>query len=349
VGKKIDLSQKSLQKFTIYAKYTYMNKAAAQKGEIMKKIYHILIATTIVVAIALTSHAHPGRTDASGGHYNRKTGGYHYHNSGGGSSSTPEPSTPYTQPAKSYTEEATPTTTLEQTKPAVITAVTTTIPVLEKPDFNQIPIYSVVRVIDGDTIVIDIDSNSSTVRLIGVDTPETVHPSKPVEEYGKEASNFTHNLLVGEKVYIAIDLRQGKTDIYGRILAYVYRFPDGLFVNAEIVRQGYGHAYTAYPFKYMEEFRQLERFARQSQKGLWASETATTASKASPIPPVLPSAVKVEPKTESTEADITVYVTRTGAKYHRGSCRYLSKSKIPISLEEAKTRYSPCSVCSPPQ
>jgi micrococcal nuclease len=222
------------------------------------------------------------------------------------------------------------------------------LPVIEKPNFAQLTAYPVVRVVDGDTIVIN-DGNQITVRLIGVDTPETVHPSKPVEEYGKEASLFTRNLLKGERIYVVVDPQQRKTDRYGRSLAYVYRAPDGLFVNAEIIRQGYGHAYTTYPFKYMEEFRQIERFARQSQKGLWASETATTASKASPIPPVLPSAVKVEPKNESTEADITVYVTRTGAKYHRGSCRYLSKSKIPISLKEAKARYSPCSVCNPPQ
>ena len=329
----------------------------------MKNLCQIFIVTAFVVATSLTLYAHSGRTDSRGGHYNRKTGGYHYHNSGGGSSSTRKPSAPYTPPAKSYstrkpsapytppaksyTEVATPTTTLEQTKPTVITAVTTSIPVLEKPDFNQIPIYSVVRVIDGDTIAIDIDSNSSSVRLIGVDTPETVHPSKPVEEYGKEASNFTHNLLVGEKVYIAIDPQQGKTDRYGRILAYVYRFPDGLFVNAEIVRQGYGHAYTNYPFKYMEAFRQLERFAKEAEKGLWRAVPKDEIPIAKiPIPVVAP-VVKSQKETPSNNEDITVYIIRTGLKYHRRNCRYLSKSKIPISLKEAKTRYSPCSVCNP--
>ena len=68
------------------------------------------------------------------------------------------------------------------------------------------------------------------------------------------------------------------TDKYGRTLAYLYRAPDGLFVNAEIVRQGYGHAYTRFPFKYMEQFREYERIAREAGKGLWA-ETRVPDSK----------------------------------------------------------------------
>ena len=104
--------------------------------------------------------------------------------------------------------------------------------------------------IDGDTVKIDYNGKATNVRLIGVDTPETVHPSKPVEAYGKEASNFTKNLLQGESVYLRFDI--DKTDKYGRLLAYLYRAPDGLFVNLEIVRQGYSHAYTQFPFKHME-------------------------------------------------------------------------------------------------
>jgi len=145
-----------------------------------------------------------------------------------------------------------------------------TLPVLKIPDLSQLAAYSVVRVVDGDTIVVNNKGKKVKVRLIGIDTPETVHPAKPVEYYGKEASRFTRNLLKGEMIYIASDPQGNKTDRYGRTLAYVYRVPDGLFVNAEIIRQGYGHAYTRFPFKYLEEFRQLERFARKAEKGLWA-------------------------------------------------------------------------------
>jgi micrococcal nuclease len=112
-------------------------------------------------------------------------------------------------------------------------------------DFKGATAYKVPRVIDGDTIEIEQDVKPAKVRLIGVDTPEAVHPSKPVEEHGKEASRFTTNLLKGESVYPEFD--KNKQDKYGRLLAYVYRAPDGLFVNAEIIRQGYGHAHTKYP------------------------------------------------------------------------------------------------------
>lgn len=223
-----------------------------------------------------------------------------------------------------------------------------TLPSIATPDFSKLTACPVVRVIDGDTIVIN-DGNNVTVRLIGIDTPETVHPSKPVQEYGKEASLFTKNLLKGEKVYLVVDLQQGKTDKYDRTLGYVYRFPDGLFVNAEIIRQGYGHAYTKYPFKYMEQFRQLERFAREAEKGLWAETKKEEAPAAQTPVPVVAPVVEAPKEMPSSSEDVTVYITRTGTKYHQDSCRYLSKSKIPISLKEAKARYSPCSACKPPQ
>lgn len=146
----------------------------------------------------------------------------------------------------------------------------TTLPVLKPPDFSKLTAYPVVRVVDGDTIVVSDKGKDVKVRLVGVDTPETVHPRKPVEHYGKEASRFTTNLLKGEKVYLVSEPLPGALDRYGRTLAYVYRAPDGLFVNAEIIRQGYGHAYTQIPSKYMQEFKQLEQFARKAEKGLWA-------------------------------------------------------------------------------
>ncbi len=144
-----------------------------------------------------------------------------------------------------------------------------TLPILPTPDFSKLTAYPVVRVVDGDTIVVSDKGKDIKVRLVGVDTPETVHPTKPVEHYGKEASRFTSNLLKGEKVYLVSEPLPGTLDRYGRALAYVYRAPDGLFVNAEIIRQGYGHAYTQIPSKYMQEFKQLERFARKAEKGLW--------------------------------------------------------------------------------
>ena len=126
--------------------------------------------------------------------------------------------------------------------------------------------YLCTRVIDGDTIVVDMSGKEERVRLIGVDTPETVHPEKPVEYFGKEASEFTKNMVEGKELRLEYDWQ--KRDKYGRLLAYVYLM-DGTFLNAEIIKQGYGFAYTKFPFKYLEEFRKYEREARESGRGLW--------------------------------------------------------------------------------
>ena len=121
-----------------------------------------------------------------------------------------------------------------------------------------------VRVIDGDTIELD---GGERVRLLGVDTPETVDPRRPVQYFGKEASAFTRRMVEGKNVRLEED--QDTRDRYGRTLAYVY-LQDGTFLNAEIVRQGYGHAYTRFPFRYEQRFVQLEREARENGRGLWA-------------------------------------------------------------------------------
>lgn len=124
------------------------------------------------------------------------------------------------------------------------------------------------RVVDGDTIIVE---GVGRVRLIGVDTPETVHPNRPVEFFGKEASAFTRRLVDGKGVRLEYDWE--RTDRYGRTLAYVY-LPDGTLVNAEIIRQGYGHAYTRFPFEHLDRFRQFEREARQAGRGLWGATPA---------------------------------------------------------------------------
>ena len=128
----------------------------------------------------------------------------------------------------------------------------------------------VTRVVDGDTIKVRIAGRTETVRLIGVDTPETVDPRKPVQYFGEEASEFTKELALGEEVSLQTDPQCSNRDRYRRLLRYVY-LSDGTLVNAEIVAQGYGFAYTKYPFSRMKEFRKLERRARNEGRGLWAN------------------------------------------------------------------------------
>lgn len=126
--------------------------------------------------------------------------------------------------------------------------------------------------VDGDTVKVLITDpqgglrGTETIRLIGVDTPETVHPSRPVERFGREASEFTKTRLLGRTVYLAFDW--DFRDRYGRLLAYIYT-GDGDCFNAALVRGGYGHAYTRFAFQFLEEFRALEQEARGAKRGLW--------------------------------------------------------------------------------
>lgn len=121
---------------------------------------------------------------------------------------------------------------------------------------------------DGDTIVL---VGGTRVRLIGIDTPETHHPSKPVQCFGAEASAHTRSLLpAGTAVRLAYDVE--RLDRYRRTLAYVYRRDDGLFVNAALARDGYAQAYTYPPnVAHAEEFVAFAREAREAGRGLWSA------------------------------------------------------------------------------
>ena len=129
--------------------------------------------------------------------------------------------------------------------------------------------YLCTRVVDGDTIIVKMKGTEERVRLIGVDTPETVHPEKPVAFFGKEASAFTKRMAEGKRVRLEYDWQE--RDKYGRLLAYVY-LEDETFLNAEIIKRGYGFAYTRFPFKYLDKFRKYEREARENIRGLWGNK-----------------------------------------------------------------------------
>jgi len=143
-------------------------------------------------------------------------------------------------------------------------------PVKQIAVVNQPGLYKVSEYIDGDTIVVDMNGSDEKLRFIGVDTPETHDPRKAVQCYGQAAAGFTKNMIAkqGGRVRLEADPLNTNRDRYGRLLRYIY-LPDGALVNAEIIKQGYGFAYTGFPFTKTDEFINYQKQARQSNLGLW--------------------------------------------------------------------------------
>ena len=123
------------------------------------------------------------------------------------------------------------------------------------------------RVIDGDTIRVRHDGATHTVRLIGVDTPETKHPTKTVQQFGAEAGAYTKAALEGRSVELHIDRIGDTRDRYGRMLRYVYL--DGEDFNARLIREGYAHAIRRFRYTRKQQYIALEDQARRRGIGLW--------------------------------------------------------------------------------
>ena len=206
----------------------------------------LTLAAVLVLVMSLTASAHPGKLDKNGGHYDKETGEYHYHKGPNA---------------------------------------------LEPLEIRRNTVYKakVERVIDGDTMIVSFlfDDGSKylkeRVRFLGVDTPETVHPNKPVQYYGKEASNFTKKSLEGKTVWLQTDV--AAKDRYDRMLAYVWlREPKAKdlddesairkhMFNAKLLADGYAQLMTIQPnSRYANIFVHIQREARQEKKGLWGKD-----------------------------------------------------------------------------
>lgn len=151
----------------------------------------------------------------------------------------------------------------------------------EKPDRTRPPRvpasakgpYGVIRVVDGDTVHVAYKGRDTTIRLIGIDTPETVAPGQPVECFGKRASQHMRRLLDGRPVYVATDPSQDRRDRYGRLLAYLW-LPTGKFVNLHMLRAGFAREYTYdVAYRYQTKFKAAARKAATRDRGLWSHAT----------------------------------------------------------------------------
>lgn len=136
----------------------------------------------------------------------------------------------------------------------------------------------VIRTVDGDTLLARFDGREYRIRMVGVDTPETHHPSKPVGFFGPEAEKFTRDSLTGATVYLEFDVQQ--RDKYGRLLAYVWLEAPregseeeirAKMFNARLLLDGYAKLLTIPPnVRYVDYFRVYQREAADSGRGLWA-------------------------------------------------------------------------------
>jgi len=217
---------------------------------------------------------------------------------------------------------------------------TRTVSINDKVETN---IAKVIRVVDGDTLEVEFNGKTEKVRLIGVDTPESVHPdvSKNVPE-GKTASEFTKSKLEGKEIELEFDVQE--RDQYGRLLAYVWY--NGEMFNKVLLQEGYARVATYPPnVKYVDEFTEIQKVARENNKGFWNNNTFngevieddTTSS-------IDNTSIKTEGKyVGSTESN----------KYHYPTCRYAEKIKEENqiwfdTIEEAEQQgYEPCGVCNP--
>jgi micrococcal nuclease len=126
----------------------------------------------------------------------------------------------------------------------------------------------VTRVVDGDTVEARVEGEVEDVRLIGVDTPETVKPGEPVECFGPQASRFSHRTLEGRRVRLIFG--EERRDVYGRLLAYAYL--DDQLVNAALVRRGLARSLTIPPNdRFAPLLRRLELHAARAGRGLWGA------------------------------------------------------------------------------
>jgi len=135
---------------------------------------------------------------------------------------------------------------------------------------------TVSRVVDGDTIKILIQEKEDTVRLIGIDAPETVDQNKPAQCFGKEASNKAKELLSGKTITLESDSTQGDRDEYGRLLRYVF-LPDGTNFDEFMLKEGYAREYMFKnnPYKYQSKFKNAEKMAKENKRGLWSDDACS--------------------------------------------------------------------------
>ncbi|MFA6018568.1 MAG: thermonuclease family protein, partial [Patescibacteria group bacterium] len=184
----------------------------------------------------------------------------------------------------------------------------------------------VIKVVDGDTVTVETNGVRETIRIIGINTPETVDPRKPVECFGQEASARAHELLDNQTVTLEADSTQGERDKYDRLLRYVF-LSNGSDFGKQMISEGYAYEYTySTPYKYQQDYKTSQSDAENAKRGLWAdgacsdatgdsgtpqeaTTAADTSSQSSNTAPATDSTANAEPTTATTTTTETPTTT----------------------------------------
>lgn len=203
---------------------------------------------------------------------------------------------------------------------------------------TQQNLVDVVRVVDGDTIVVDLNEKQEKVRFLLIDTPESVHrDASKNTEFGKIASDFTKNLLENQKVSLEFDVAE--RDRYGRLLAYVYL--DDEMINETLLKEGMAKVTVFQPnVKYVDRFRELEKEARDNKIGIWKDGVSAFQDN--------------KQSNNENKVNTGSYIANANTmKFHKSNCKHANSiadyNKVSLNNrdEAIEQGYEPCKVCNP--
>ncbi|HRE47278.1 MAG TPA: thermonuclease family protein [Aggregatilineales bacterium] len=189
---------------------------------------------------------------------------------------TRRPAQPTNTPRPTATQRTIPPTNTVSPRAEAATPADTTINYPTMPAKTKLVKGTLVRVVDGDTMVITLNGRDERVRVLGINTPESVAENRPVECFGKEAANRAKELLPARlTVYLETDPKADTVDQYGRLLRFIW-LEDGSLFNLQMIAEGYAYEYTydrSNPYQYQAQFKAAQRTAQRDDLGLWSPQT----------------------------------------------------------------------------
>ncbi|TWT44893.1 hypothetical protein RAS1_13120 [Phycisphaerae bacterium RAS1] len=212
-------------------------------------------------------------------------------------------------------------------------------PPMPSYDFKAVPVAKVIEIVSPTAIDVTGGGKKQKLLLTGV--------SAASGEAADSAQAFLQNLLAGESVFVIQDESAPAKDADGRQRVYVFRAPDGAFVNLELVRLGYLQVDESAEFRHQKVFKHYEHIARQARKGAWKTSDPPDPNAKRDGTPAARDSRGEQPRAGGV---LHVYVTKSGKKYHLKECKHISAGAEAVTVAEAKQRgYTACLVCKPPK